>query len=159
PIPQQDFYRFQAFFNAVQADRGATVPYKDKAFAAEAEEHIRRYEAELKNGPEKRELDRFEAELLGKLRAAKARRSEARPYGKPDLRLEMKLAKPRVFTEAERNRYQELLEAANRTQDPEEKAALDAYETPLLERLRTAYSSGKTDPAARFESLTVDDVR
>ena len=50
---------------------------------------------------------------------------KAKPYTKADLRLEMKLAKQRIFTEAERDRHAELLEAANRTQDPEEKTALE----------------------------------
>src|SRR5262249_29074244 len=72
---------------------------------------------------------------------------------------EMKLAKQRIFTHEEKDRYQDLAEAANRSQDPEEKAALDAYEAPLLERLRTAYSSGQFNSAVRFESLTVEDVR
>jgi len=37
PIPQKDFYRFQAFFNATQADRGLDVPYKDPAMKEQAE--------------------------------------------------------------------------------------------------------------------------
>ena len=159
PIPQKDFYRFQAFFNAVQADRGVTVPYKDKTFAARADEHIKRYEEQLRNGPEKRELDAFEAQLLKKLIAAKAERSHGKPYTKADLRLELKLAKQRIFSEQEKARYQDLQEAADRTQDAEEKAALDAYEAPLLEKLRAAYAGGKIDPAVRFEALKVEDVR
>jgi hypothetical protein len=159
PIPQKDFYRFQAFFNAVQADRGITVPYKDKTFAARSGEHIRKYEEQLKNGEEKRELDAFEAELRRKLVTAKAERSRGKPYTKVDLRLELKLIRQRIFSEAEKARHQDLLEAANRTQDPEEQAALDAFEAPLLERLRAAYSSGEADPDFRFQALTVEDVR
>jgi hypothetical protein len=51
PIPQKDFYRFQAFFSAVQAGRSIPVPYKDPAFAAKADENIKRYEKLLKSGP------------------------------------------------------------------------------------------------------------
>ena len=41
PIPTRDFYRFQAFFSAVQVDRDVEVPYKDKAFAAAGAEEDR----------------------------------------------------------------------------------------------------------------------
>ncbi len=34
PIPTRDFYRFQAFFNAVQAGAPIDVPFSDKALAA-----------------------------------------------------------------------------------------------------------------------------
>ena len=159
PIPQKDFYRFQAFFNAVQAGGPIAVPYNDKTFAARAEQHINRFEEQLRDGPEKRELDAFEAELLKKLIAAKAERSRGKPYTKADLRLELKLPKQRIFTEPEKARYQDLLQAAERTLDAEEKAALDAYEAPLVERLRKAYGAGGIDPAARFDALTAEDVR
>jgi hypothetical protein len=160
PIPQKDFYRFQAFFNTVQAGGGPIqVAYKDKAFAAKADERVKRYEQELKNGPEKRELDEFEAQLLRKLIAANAARAHGQPYTKRDLRLELKLQKQRIFTEAELDRHRDLLQAAYRTQDPEEKAALDAFEEPLLKRLQAEYSSGRVDPAVRFEAMAVEDVR
>lgn len=159
PIPQKDFYRFQAFFNAVQAGPGIDVPYRDKAFAKTAEEHITRYQEALKDGPEKRELERLEADLLKKLIAGKAQRAAGKPYTVSDLRLELRLPKPRLFTQAERERHSQLLEDAQRTGDAEETAALDAYEKPLLERLQAAYAEGKLDPAGRFEALRIEDVR
>jgi hypothetical protein len=159
PIPQKDFYRFQAFFNAVEAGRSLIVPYQDKAFAAAAEERVKRYEQALREGAEKRELDHLEGELLKKLIGGKAARAAGKPLAVADLRLELRLPKQRVFTEAERDRHQELLEAAQRTGDAAEDAALDAYEKPLLTRLQTAYAEGKCDPATRFDALTVEDVR
>lgn len=159
PIPQKDFYRFQAFFNAVQAGPPVTVPYKDKALAAKAEEQIKYYEHLLKNGPEKKELDAFEQELLKKLKAGKARQAEGKEYTKADLRLELKLPKQRIFTAAEQEKHADLLEAATRTGDPEEQAALDAYEAELMVRLKAEYAKGVIDPAERFEALGIEDVR
>ena len=159
PIPQKDFYRFQAFFNAVQAGGSVAVAYQDKEFAARAEAKVKEFERELKDGGAKRELDRFEAELLKKLIAEKAARAAGKPYSRRDLLLELKLKKQRIFSEAERAAHAALLEAADRTQDAEEKAALDAFEEPLLKRLSEEYSIGRIDPAARFEALGVEDVR
>jgi mono/diheme cytochrome c family protein len=159
PIPQKDFYRFQAFFNAVQAGGGIQAPYKDKAFAERAADQVKRYEEQLRSGPEKKDLERFEAELLKKLIAIRAARAQGKEYTKADLRLELKLAKQRIFSDDERRNHQDLLEAADRTQDPEEKEALDTFEQPLLERLKAAYASGRADPAERFQSLSVKDVQ
>src|SRR5207247_8494307 len=105
-----------------------------------------------------RELDAFEAELRKKLIATKAKRSQGKPYTKADLRLELKLSNQRIFSDAEKALHQDLLEAANRTQDPEEKAALDACEAPMLEKLRMAYTSGNADTALGFEAPTARDV-
>lgn len=159
PIPQKDFYRLQAFFNAVQAAGPIDVPYKDEVWKKRAEEQTKVLEVQLKEGAEKKEFDKFVAELLTKLRAGKAARTKDKEYTKSDLRLEMKLKEQRIFTEAERTRYSDLLEAATRTGDPEEQAELDAAEKPLLERLKEAYASGKVDPSVRFESLTAEDVQ
>jgi mono/diheme cytochrome c family protein len=159
PIPQKDFYRLQAFFNAVQAGPGVNVPYKDKALKARADEQIERFEEELKNGPDQRELDAFEKELLQKLIAAKSRQAEGKEYTTADLRLELKLEPQRIFTAAEQEKHAGLFEHATRTGDAEEKAALDAYETELMAKLRTAYGSPSADPAKRFEALTLANVK
>jgi len=100
PIPQRDFYRLQAFFNTTEAGRGVNVPYKDRALAANAAAKIKEYEEQLKSGPEKKELDAFGAELLKKLIAARTEQARNKDYGKSDLRLELKLPKQRIFTEA-----------------------------------------------------------
>jgi hypothetical protein len=158
PIPSKDFYRLQAFFNTTQPSGVPDVPYKDKAFAEKAKQKIQEYEKRLAEGPEKKELDAFEAELLKKLIAGKTERSkEAKEYTAADLRLELRLKQQRIFTEAEQDRHKELKEAADRTGDSEEAQALEAYEKQLLEKLRTAYT--KIDPAARFQALAVSDVR
>jgi hypothetical protein len=165
PIPQKDFYRMQAFFNAVQAEdrQGAVdlpeVPYEDEAFAATADQKIKEYETRLKDGPEKRQLDELEQRLLAKLKAARAERAKDSGYTSQDLRLEIRRESQTIFTKAEQRRHADLLEDANRTQDPDEKQTLDAHETVLLETLKKAYAEGKSDPAGRFESLTVDNVR
>ncbi|HYP14008.1 MAG TPA: DUF1549 domain-containing protein, partial [Bryobacteraceae bacterium] len=56
PIPQKDFYRFQAFFNAVQAAGPVNVPFKDPVWKNRAEEATRTLDDRLKNGPEKKAL-------------------------------------------------------------------------------------------------------
>src|SRR5262245_25321999 len=66
PIPTRDFYRFQAFFNAVQAGPPVDGPFRDKALAAKAKQEIETYTKLLEDGPEKRDLDAFEAQLLKK---------------------------------------------------------------------------------------------
>jgi hypothetical protein len=159
PIPTRDFYRMQAFFNTVQAGPPIEVPFKDKEFAAFAAAQVKKYDEQLKKGPEKIELDQFEAELLKKLSSVKVERAAGKPYGKADLRLELKLNESRIFTAAEKSKHADLLEASTRTGDPEEQNALDAYERELLPRLIEAYGSGKFDPAVRFQALTVTDVR
>lgn len=159
PIPTKDYYRFQAFFQATEAGRGVAVPYKDKEFAQKAAAKIKEYDQRLKDGPEKRELDEFEKALLKKLIAGRVERAKDKSETTAaDLRLEMKLDSPRVFTEAERQRYTELLETANRTGDADEQKLLEAVEKPFLERLKQAYAGG-LDPMKRFDALAVQDVQ
>jgi hypothetical protein len=159
PIPQKDYYRLQAFFQATEAGRPVPVPYKDKAFAARAAQQVREYEKRLNDGPEKKELEEFEKQLLKKLIAGRIERAKAQAdFAAADLRLEMKLKEQRIFNEAEREQYNDLLAAATRTGDAEEQQALLAVEKPFLERLKKAYASG-TDPLKRFDALTVEDVR
>lgn len=159
PIPQRDFYRLQAFFQTTEPGRAIDVPFKDKEVAARAAERTKDYQALLKDGPEKKELDSFESELLKKLIAGKTAQAQGKPLTPADLRLEVKLPKSRVFTAAEKDRYLELLEDATRTGDAEEQKALEAVEKPMLERLRAEYAKPGADPDARFQSLTVEDVR
>ena len=47
----------------------------------------------------------------------------------------MKLPKQRIFTDLEKDKHADLLEAADRTGDSEEQQALEAYEKVLLPRL------------------------
>jgi hypothetical protein len=165
PIPQKDFYRLQAFFNAIQVEdrQGAItrpeVPYKDEAFAAKAEEKIKQYKERLKEGPEKKELDELEEQLLVKLKAAKAKQAEGEEITNKDLRLEIQREGQTVFSTAEQRKHKRLREDATRTGDPEENEALEAYEIELLAKLKDTYAEGQVDPAARFEALTVDSVR
>ncbi|MBL8231921.1 MAG: DUF1549 domain-containing protein, partial [Bryobacterales bacterium] len=65
PIPQRDYYRMQAFFNAIQVEN-VDVPYKDPEFRAKAEAKIKELQTLLREGPDRKELDRFEAEMLKK---------------------------------------------------------------------------------------------
>ena len=70
PIPQKDFYRFQAFFNATQVEN-VEVPYKDEAFKQRADTKIKELQALLKDGPDKLALEKMERDLLPKFRTAK----------------------------------------------------------------------------------------
>jgi len=158
PIPQKDFYRLQAFFNAVQAAGGVDVPYKDAEMEKRSAQEMKSLEARLKDGPEKKAFDTFNLELLAKLRAGKTAQAKGKDFTKSDLRLEMKLKKQRIFTDVERARYTDLLEDSIRTGDAEEQALLDAYEKPMLEKLKAAYAKGDIDPEGRFEALADKDV-
>jgi hypothetical protein len=159
PIPQRDFYRLQAFFQTTEPGKAIDVPFKDKEIAARAAARTKEYQAQLASSPEKKELDAFEAELLKKLIAEKSARSKGKPVTAADLKLEVKLPKSTVFTDAEKESYLDLLEDATRTGDAEEKTALEAVEKPMLDKLTTAYAAPGSDPTARFASLTLDDVR
>jgi cytochrome c553 len=165
PIPTQDFYRLQAFFNAIQTEdrQGAVdrpaVPYEDPAFAAKADEKIKDYEARLKDGPEKRALDELENELREKLIRVRREEAQGKELTTKDLRLELRRKDGQVFNAAEIRLHQHLLEDAERTLDPEERQALDALESHLMEKLRAAYAEGRGDPDGRFKAITMDEVR
>ena len=165
PIPQQDFYRLQAFFNAIQVEdrQGAIqplrVPYKDKAFAAKARRNIEECEKRLEDGPEKKQLDALERTLLDKLIAAKKEKAKGAPLTASDLRLELRRNDREIFTREELRRHADVLSGAMRTRDPEEDRLLKAHEAPLLGKLARAYAREDVDPLARFDSLTVADVQ
>ncbi|MBI3207491.1 MAG: PSD1 domain-containing protein [Candidatus Solibacter usitatus] len=157
PIPQRDYYRLQAFFQAIQVEN-ADVPYKDPDFKKRADAAIRDLQAKLRDGAERVELNKIEADALKRLIAARKEGSKGKEITKDDLRLEMKRGEKSFFTSAERRRHADLLEDANRTQDPEEKSAIDAYEAAHLPRLKAHYAPG-IDAAARFDSLGVEEAR
>ena len=158
PIPQRDYYRMQAFFNAIQVEN-VDVPYKDPEFRARAEAKIKELQTQLKEGPDRKELDRFEAEMLKKYIAARKKNSEGKELTREDLRLEMRRKEDSFFARAVSDRYGDVLEDANRTQDAEEKKLLDDLEKELLPQLQQAYAERKTDPLGRFDILTVEDLR
>ena len=152
PIPQKDFYRMQAFFNAIQVEN-VDVPYKDKKFFELADKTIKELQQRLKSGEEKRALEELEKALLPKIVAKKLELAKTRKIDRTDLRLELRRANG-VFSEVEKQRYEEARENADRTQDSEERNILDDIEVPMLAKLEKANS----DPALRFQTLTLGDV-
>ena len=156
PIPQRDYYRLQAFFNTTQPQGSPDVPFKNKAFAAKAAAKVAELETRAKSGPEKTALETLEKALLPKLIRVRTERA-GNDFGKPELRLELRLEKQRIFSEADKDHYLEVKAAADRTGDPDEQRQLDAVEDKLLARLREAYKT--VDPAGRFQALEKDDVR
>ena len=158
PIPTRDFYRLQAFFQAVQV-QDADVPYKDTEFGELAKKKIKEYTERLESGPEKKELDEFEKQALRQLIAWKTADAAGRELTVDDLRLELRRKPARVFGESEKQRHAQLREDADRTQDLEEKQALDAYEKTLLARLKETAAEGKTDNTARYKELKTEDLR
>jgi hypothetical protein len=150
PIPQKDYYRWQAFFNTIQVEN-VSVPYADEDFAEKAKAKIKEIEARLKDGPEKAALDAYEKESLPKLIARRRELAAGKPATIADLRLELRRKEKSQFTRDEQRHYALVKEDADRTGEPEEKAALDALEKQLMARL-------KLDPA-RFEVLEVTDLR
>ena len=79
PIPQRDFYRFQAFFSTVQVASDVEVPYADKALAGQGAEEDQEYQERLRDGPEKQAFD----ELLGDVAPEAGRGQEGRGEGRP----------------------------------------------------------------------------
>ncbi len=152
PIPQKDYYRMQAFFNAIQVEN-VEVPFKDPDFRKKAEGKVKELQARLKDGPEKLELDRFEAEALKQFIAGRKKLAAAPDYKltREDLRLDMRLGEKSLFTKQERDLHAELLEDANRTQDPEEREPLEKLESALMQRLENR--------PERFDTLRIDDLR
>jgi hypothetical protein len=157
-IPQKDYYRFQAFFNTIQVEN-VDVPFDDPNFAALAAARAKQNTDLFSSGPERKAVDELEQTLLKKLVAARKARASEKPVAAADLRLELRRDPSPLFARQEKDRYNRLLEDANRTQDAGEKALLLAYENELLARLRDAYASGKADPLARFDMLNAEDVR
>jgi hypothetical protein len=153
PIPQRDYYRFQAFFNTIQVEN-ETVPYADKGFAAKAAAKMAEYQKLLDDGPDKHALDAYEKELLPKLIAGYKKAAEGKPLKSDDLRLEMRRSGS-IFTPSERDRYNGLREDAERTGDAEERKLLDNYEKIALARL----ASSGSDLTLRFDALTTNEVR
>jgi mono/diheme cytochrome c family protein len=158
PIPTKDFYRMQAFFNAVRVE-DVDVPYKDRAFADYAQGKIKEYETQLKSGPEKKELDALEKSLLEELIQRKTEAAKSRPLQAEDLRLELRRKNQKLISQSEIDRHQQLLDDAERTQDLEFKKALDESEKELLKKLNAAVANGTTDNVARYRELTVKDVQ
>jgi mono/diheme cytochrome c family protein len=158
PIPTKDFYRMQAFFNAVKVE-DVEVPYKDPAFADYAQAKIEEYEAQLKSGPEKKELDALEKSFLEELIQKKTEAAKSRPLQVEDLRLELRRKNQKLFSHEEIARHQELLGDAERTLDLEFRKALDESEKELLGKLNAAVANGTTDNVARYRELTVKDVQ
>ena len=157
PIPQRDYYRFQAFFNTIQVEN-ETVPYRDKAFAAKAEAKIAEYQKLVDSGPDKIALDKYEAELLPKMIASYREAAVGKPVGRDDLRLEMRRADG-VFTAAERERYTMIREDAERTLDAAERKLLDEHEKITLAELTSRYARPGIDPMARFNVIANNEVR
>jgi hypothetical protein len=157
PIPQRDFYRLQAFFNAIQVEN-VDVPYQDPEFAAKAKQQIEKYQQMLKDGPEKKALTDHEQTLLPKLIAYR-KANAARELSVADLRLELRRIDHRIFSQSEQRHHASLKEDADRTLDPEEKQALEDYEAKLMPRLKEAYAQPGFDALTRFDVLGVDDVR
>jgi hypothetical protein len=155
PIPTDDYYRLQAFFNAIKIE-DVDVPFRNKAFAAEAAARTKEYEQRLESGAERKAVDELENALLEKLRAKKLDDARARGWTVLDVRLELRRTTQTLFTEAERDKHQELTEAFDRVQDPEEKEELARFEEVLLRRLREAPG---LDPTARYAELTVRDLK
>jgi hypothetical protein len=152
PIPTRDFYRLQAFFNAIRVE-DVDVPYADKEFAARAEARIREYEELTAHGPVRQEMDRIEQRLLPKFIEARIVEAAKRSPNAEDLKLEMRRPEQKLFSRAEIARYNRLQEDADRTQDAEEKQALDAFRTELLARLHDVHDT------ARYRTLNVNDLR
>ena len=158
PIPAKDFYRFQAFFNAIYVS-DVEVPFEDEAFREKAEAKIQHYTQCLKDGAEKKALDAFAKALLDKLISLKIQEAAGRDLESEDLRLELRSNDSKIFTRAELAQHAELLARLQRKGDLEEKEVLEAFEKSVMPKLRQAYERKLVDPLDRFWQLTVADVR
>ena len=169
PIPARDYYRFQAFFNAIRVPlpRNTSgippeefiVPYQDPHFRTLAESKIKQYRERLENGPEKQELEAVEQTLLEKLISKKISEGVSGNLTTRDLELEFARKEQKVFSAEEKAEYDRLKETAGRTQEQADHQALAGYEGRLLEKLTAAYADRVADPLGRFRALTLADVR
>ncbi len=168
PIPTRDYYRLQAFFNAVRIPLARStvgpseefiVPFQDEDFLELAESKTKHYQEQLEKGPAKGELEAYEKVLLEKLIAQKSSQESRAKLSSRDLELELKRVDEKVFSEEEKAECARLKQAVDDTQGKKEQQALGTYEKRLIEKLAKAYAEGVSDPAARFQELTVDDVR
>lgn len=158
PISQRDYYRLQSFFNTIQVEN-VEVPYKDEEFAAKASRKITEYEERLRSGPKHKQLEQLEKESRIKFVEEKKKASTGQPLAVADLRLELRRKDHRIFTVTESRHHADLLADATRTQDPEERAALDAYEKELMPKLTEAYAKPGFDAAARFDMLNAEELQ
>jgi hypothetical protein len=76
-----------------------------------------------------------------------------------DLRLELRRKPQVIFTSEEKLRHADLLADANRTQDPEEKQALEEFESGLMKKLEAGYAQPGYAALGRFDTLGPEDVR
>ncbi|MEO8130433.1 MAG: DUF1553 domain-containing protein, partial [Bryobacteraceae bacterium] len=116
---------------------------------------IKQYENQLKTGPDKIALDELEKKLLAQFIQKKTEEAKNRELIAEDLRLELRRKDQKLFTAQEQAKHAALLEDSDRTQDVQERTALENYEKVLLERLRAA----KVDGDARYKTLTNEDLR
>src|SRR5262249_51872508 len=112
----------------------------------------------LRDGPEKRELDKLLAALRRRWIAARRAEVKGHPPTTADLRLELERGDASVFAAGVRQEHAELPPAAQRTGGPEGPQGLEALESRLMPELVAAYARPGVDPLARFEALTVADV-
>ena len=169
PIPARDYFRFQAFFNAIRVPlprntsgippEEFVVPYQDTNFRALAESKIKQYRKRLEDGPEKQELEALEQALLDKLISKKMSEPASEKPTEKDLELELARKEQKVFSAEEKAEYDRLKETAGRTLEQTDHRALARYEGWLLEKLTAAYAARTTDPPGRFRALTLADVR
>ena len=169
PIPARDYFRFQAFFNAIRVPlpRNTSgippeefiVPYQDPHFRTLAQSKIKQYRERLENGAEKQELEALEQALLDKLISKKVSEAASDKLTAKDLELEFSRKDQKVFSAEEKAEYDHLKETAGRTLEQTDHSALARYEEWLLEKLTAAYAAGTTDPPGRFRALRLADVR
>ena len=169
PIPARDYFRFQAFFNAIRVPlprntsgippEEFVVPYQDTNFRTLAESKIEQYRERLENGPEKQELEALEQALLDKLISKRMSEPASEKLTEKDLELELARKEQKVFSAEEKAEYEHLKETAGRTLEQIDHQALARYQGGLLDKLSAAYGDRTIDPPGRFRALTVADVR
>ena len=168
PIPAKEYYRLQAFFNAVQVPLPINtsnvtpdefiVPFRDKHFGKRAASKVEHYRERLKSGPERRELDAFQKELLDKLISMKIAEGSSEELTVKDLELEFARTGKTVFSSDDIAAHARMKERALQTQEQTDHAVLARYEAQLLKKLAAAYANQVTNPLDRFRQLTVADV-
>ena len=134
-------------------------PFPTRRSPRDPHSKSRRIQSGWRMGQKSANLTPSRHSCLKKLVAAKVEAAKGKAFEIADLRLELKLKQQRLFTAQEQQQHADLLAAAERTGDPPEKKALDAYEQTLLKKLVASYASGSVDAAGRFEALDVSDVR
>ena len=137
---QKDFYRLQAFFNAVQAGPAVEVPYKDQALKARAEVEIA---GALKRAEDRRGKYSTSSKTASHWNPLKARLDRRKESQTTAIGVWKSTIWQWIFTRGGTGEHAALLEDATRTGDSRRRLLSDRMTEPVAE-MEKAYSVARS---------------